>query len=54
MTVQATAGLRMLGGNLSDRILKEVRNRLLNEYPFPIFDNEGVAILGGDKEGSDL
>jgi guanosine-diphosphatase len=51
ITVQATAGLRMLKGNLSDRILKAVESRLLNHYPFPIFPIDGVAIMGGDKEG---
>jgi guanosine-diphosphatase len=51
ITVQATAGLRMLKGDLGENILKAVENRLLNYYPFPIFQKEGVAIMGGDKEG---
>ena len=52
VAVKATAGLRVLGVKKSLHILKAVRKRLENRYPFPIIANEGVAIMDGSDEGS--
>jgi guanosine-diphosphatase len=35
VAVKATAGLRLLGTEMSDKILEAVRNRLETAYPFP-------------------
>lgn len=53
IAVKATAGLRKLGPELSDKILKAVRNRLENEYPFPLVSEEkgGVEVMEGTDEG---
>lgn len=53
IAVKATAGLRMLGEEMSDRILRAVRTRLETVYPFAVVAEEkgGVEIMGGDKEG---
>ncbi|CAG8474347.1 6953_t:CDS:2 [Paraglomus brasilianum] len=51
VAVKATAGLRLLGVKKSLHILKAVRKRLENKYPFPIIENEGVAIMDGKDEG---
>lgn len=53
VAVKATAGLRKLGPDLSDRILKAVRTRLENEYPFPVLseDKGGVEVMDGKDEG---
>lgn len=53
IAVKATAGLRKLGKELSDNILKAVRNRLETVYPFPVVAEEhgGVEVMDGKFEG---
>ena len=53
VAVKATAGLRKLGADLSDAILKAVRHRLETEYPFPVVSEErnGVEVMDGKDEG---
>ncbi|PLB36491.1 guanosine diphosphatase [Aspergillus candidus] len=53
VAVKATAGLRMLGPELSQNILEAVRARLETVYPFPVVSREknGVAIMDGSDEG---
>ena len=53
VAVKATAGLRLLGPELSNNILKAVRHRLENNYPFPVASAEkgGVEIMDGKDEG---
>ncbi|KAL7330296.1 Guanosine-diphosphatase [Mucor circinelloides] len=48
IAVKATAGLRLLGAEKSDRILQAVRSRLQDKYPFPIAD---IEIMDGKDEG---
>ncbi|KAH6893222.1 nucleoside phosphatase family-domain-containing protein [Thelonectria olida] len=53
VAVKATAGLRMIGTELADAILVEVRRHLEQDYPFPVLsaEKEGVAIMDGSMEG---
>ena len=53
VAVKATAGLRKLGPELSDAILKAVRTRLETVYPFPVVSEEhgGVEVMDGKDEG---
>ena len=53
VAVKATAGLRKLGPDLSDAILKAVRTRLETQYPFPVVGAErgGVEVMDGKDEG---
>ncbi|KAI1266490.1 guanosine-diphosphatase [Xylariaceae sp. FL1019] len=53
IAVKATAGLRMVGPNAADAILKAVRNHLEKDYPFPVVSESenGVAIMDGADEG---
>ncbi|KAL4766358.1 guanosine diphosphatase [Aspergillus foveolatus] len=53
IAVKATAGLRMLGPELSEKILEAVRTRLETVYPFPVVSREkgGVEIMDGKDEG---
>jgi guanosine-diphosphatase len=53
VAVKATAGLRMLGEDMSLKILEAVRKRLETKYPFPVVSKEenGVAIMDGSDEG---
>jgi guanosine-diphosphatase len=53
VAVKATAGLRLLGPEKSQRILDAVRTRLETVYPFPVVskEREGVAIMEGKDEG---
>jgi guanosine-diphosphatase len=57
IAVKATAGLRLLGAEMSHKILKAVRDMLEQEYPFPIADGrekgkqKGVEIMEGRDEG---
>ncbi|EER42855.1 guanosine-diphosphatase [Histoplasma capsulatum H143] len=53
VAVKATAGLRFLGPETSDKILDAVRNRLETVYPFPVVskENGGVEIMDGKYEG---
>ncbi|KAF9906607.1 Guanosine-diphosphatase [Lobosporangium transversale] len=51
IAVKATAGLRLLGEEKSNRILAAVRERLESKYPFPIIEEQGVAVMDGADEG---
>lgn len=53
IAVKATAGLRLLGEEMSLQILDAVRDRLEKEYPFPVVSREkgGVEIMAGEMEG---
>lgn len=53
VAVKATAGLRMLGEEMSKKILDAVRTRLETKYPFPVVSREenGVVIMEGKDEG---
>jgi Golgi nucleoside diphosphatase len=53
VAVKATAGLRLLGQEMSEKILDAVRNRLETQYPFPVVSKEenGVVIMDGADEG---
>ncbi|KAI0157889.1 guanosine-diphosphatase [Hypoxylon sp. FL1284] len=53
VAVKATAGLRMIGPEASEKILETVRNHLEKDYPFPVVSKEenGVAIMDGSDEG---
>ncbi|KAI8386933.1 nucleoside phosphatase GDA1/CD39 [Blakeslea trispora] len=49
--VKATAGLRLLGQEKSEAILRAVRHHIETKYPFPIIGEDGVAIMDGRDEG---
>ncbi|KAF9174785.1 Guanosine-diphosphatase [Mortierella sp. AD011] len=49
--MKATAGLRLLGEEKSNMILDTVRHRLETKYPFPIIEEQGVAVMDGADEG---
>ncbi|KAF2103932.1 nucleoside phosphatase GDA1/CD39 [Rhizodiscina lignyota] len=53
IAVKATAGLRKLGPEMSNKILQAVRRRIENEYPFPLVsaDKGGVEVMEGTDEG---
>lgn len=51
IAVKATAGLRKLGEEKSNIILKEVRKHLEQDYPFAVVDKKGIEIMSGDDEG---
>lgn len=53
VALKATAGLRLLGPEMSDKILTAVRHRLETVYPFPVVSKEkgGVQIMDGSDEG---
>ena len=53
VAVKATAGLRLLGEDMSAKILDAVRDRLETKYPFPVVSRErdGVVIMKGEAEG---
>ncbi|PBP27454.1 GDA1/CD39 family protein [Diplocarpon rosae] len=53
VAVKATAGLRLLGPEMSQKILDAVRTRLEKKYPFPVVSKEqnGVVIMDGKDEG---
>ena len=53
IAVKATAGLRLLGEEMSSKILDAVRTRLETQYPFPVLskEKEGVQIMPGEAEG---
>jgi guanosine-diphosphatase len=52
VAVKATAGLRKLGPERSEKILQAVRNRLETKYPFPVVseDKGGVEVMDGKYE----
>ena len=53
VAVKATAGLRILGPEMSGKTLEAVRHRLETVYPFPVVSKEkgGVEIMEGKDEG---
>lgn len=53
ISVKATAGLRKLGEDASEKILKAVRRRLETAYPFPLVEDKrgGVEVMDGKLEG---
>lgn len=53
IAVKATAGLRLIGPEKSNKILDAVRHRIETKYPFPLVSKEenGVAIMDGSDEG---
>lgn len=53
VAVKATAGLRQIGAEKSEAILKAVRRRLETNYPFPVVSEaeKGVAVMDGSDEG---
>ncbi|KAF2083991.1 nucleoside phosphatase GDA1/CD39 [Saccharata proteae CBS 121410] len=53
IAVKATAGLRKLGTEMSNKILDAVRHRLETAYPFPVVAAEkgGVEVMDGKDEG---
>ena len=53
IAVKATAGLRLLGDEMSSKILEAVRTRLETVFPFPVVsrENGGVEIMRGEDEG---
>ncbi|TQV91093.1 guanosine-diphosphatase [Cordyceps javanica] len=53
VAVKATAGLRLIGAEKADAILKQVRTHLETDYPFPVVSAEknGVALMDGSDEG---
>jgi guanosine-diphosphatase len=53
IAVKATAGLRKLGEEMSNKILEAVRTRLETKYPFPVVSKEkgGVEVMDGTDEG---
>jgi guanosine-diphosphatase len=53
VAVKATAGLRKLGEEMSEKILEKVRIRLETKYPFPVVSKErgGVEVMPGENEG---
>lgn len=53
VAVKATAGLRKLGTEKSEKILRAVRQRLETKYPFPVLSEAkgGVEVMDGKDEG---
>lgn len=51
VAVKATAGLRLLGAEQSNAILRAVRERLEQYYPFSVVQKDGVVIMDGSDEG---
>ncbi|SPQ21874.1 0ebdeee9-97d4-4227-966b-8a7c61bd86ac [Thermothielavioides terrestris] len=53
IAVKATAGLRLIGEEMSAKILEAVRHRLETSYPFPVVSQQegGVSIMDGSDEG---
>lgn len=51
VAVKATAGLRMLGLEKSQKILDAVKHRLETKYPFAVVAGNGIEIMEGKDEG---
>jgi len=51
IAVKATAGLRLLGNEKSEAILKAVEDKIRKEYPFNLPKEKGVILMGGEDEG---
>lgn len=50
IAVKATAGLRLLGVRESQAILDQVKRSLDKDWPFPVLQDNGVAIMDGKDE----
>jgi len=51
IAVKATAGLRLLGEEKSEAILKAVEEKIKKEYPFNLPKENGVIVMEGKDEG---
>lgn len=51
VALKATAGLRLLGAEKSEKILQQVREHLELDYPFPLVRPDGVVVMDGKDEG---
>ncbi|KAJ2082606.1 Guanosine-diphosphatase [Coemansia sp. RSA 988] len=51
IAVKATAGLRKLGSEKSNRILNAVEHHLREDYPFKLIPNSPVEVMDGKDEG---
>ncbi|KAJ3240073.1 Guanosine-diphosphatase [Chytriomyces hyalinus] len=51
VAVKATAGLRLIGAEKSEAILKAVRHRLETVYDFNVLKDDGVSVMDGKDEG---
>ncbi|KAK9474251.1 nucleoside phosphatase family-domain-containing protein [Dipodascopsis tothii] len=51
VAVKATAGLRILGTEKSETILRAVRTHLEKDYPFAVVPGDGISIMDGKDEG---
>jgi len=51
IAVKATAGLRLLGNEKSNAILKAVEDKIKKEYPFKLPKENGVIVMEGKDEG---
>jgi len=51
IAVKATAGLRLLGEEKSEAILKAVEDKIKKEYPFKLPKENGVIVMEGKDEG---
>jgi len=51
IAVKATAGLRLLGEEKSQAILKAVEDKIKKEYPFKLPKENGVIVMEGKDEG---
>ena len=51
LALKATAGLRLLGTEKSEKVLSTVRQHLEKNFPFPVVKENGVIIMDGKDEG---
>jgi guanosine-diphosphatase len=51
IAVKATAGLRLIGHKQSEDIINAVHQHILDKYPFPFPEKDGVVIMDGKDEG---
>ncbi|KAG8862498.1 Guanosine-diphosphatase [Tulasnella sp. 330] len=51
VAVKATAGLRLLGTDVSEAILVAVQQRITSQYKFPLAGHDAVTIMDGKDEG---
>lgn len=51
LAVKATAGLRLLGAEKSEKVLSTVKAHLETKYPFPLVQKDGVIMMDGKDEG---
>ncbi|KAG8996774.1 Guanosine-diphosphatase [Tulasnella sp. JGI-2019a] len=51
VAVKATAGLRLLGKDVSEAILVAVQQRITSQYKFPLAGKDAVTIMDGKDEG---